>query len=147
MAVPGTSNHGMAIAIDHAIWSETTRKLSRPRAWLTWFVPVAVDCGWSWEAPSENWHIRYVAGDAVPEMVAEVERCKAAPVLRRGSTGQAVKIWQTIIGAKVDGQFGPKTEAALIVWQQAQARWYGGTGLPADGIVDADDWWAAAVTP
>jgi peptidoglycan hydrolase-like protein with peptidoglycan-binding domain len=148
MAVPGTSNHGMGIAIDHAIYSETTRKLSRPRAWLTWFVPVASSCGWSWEAPSENWHIRHVTGDDVTETVTEVERCRTAPVLTKGSSGSAVKLWQAIVSATVDGQFGPRTEAAVKAWQAGQTKWYGGTGLPVTGIVDGDDWWAArAVKP
>jgi putative chitinase len=55
----------------------------------------------------------------------------AAPtsaVLRRGSTGDAVKQMQQKLGITADGNFGPRTEAAVRAWQAAN-------GLTADGIV------------
>jgi putative chitinase len=55
----------------------------------------------------------------------------AAPtssVLRRGSTGDAVKQMQQKLGITADGNFGPGTEAAVRAWQAAN-------GLTADGIV------------
>jgi hypothetical protein len=48
--------------------------------------------------------------------------------LRRGSTGEDVKIVQRIVGASADGRFGPATEQAVKAWQRAH-------GLAADGIV------------
>jgi putative chitinase len=49
-------------------------------------------------------------------------------VLRRGSTGDAVKQMQQRLGITADGNFGPGTEAAVRKWQAAN-------GLTADGIV------------
>lgn len=63
------------------------------------------------------------------------------PVLRRGSTGQAVKSLQMALnswgGARllVDGVFGPVTEAAVIRFQRAH-------GLVVDGVVGNQTWGA-----
>jgi hypothetical protein len=64
MAVPGSSNHNLGIAIDIA-------NASGKR--LEWLAKHAPRYGWSWEFTSgaEPWHIRYVAGDDVPELVKE----------------------------------------------------------------------------
>jgi len=55
------------------------------------------------------------------------------PTLRRGATGELVKLIQTKVGVSPDGNFGPKTEAALRVFQRAQ-------GLVPDGIVGPRTW-------
>jgi hypothetical protein len=48
--------------------------------------------------------------------------------LKVGSTGEAVKTVQTLVGATpVDGAFGPMTKAKVMVWQAAN-------GLTADGV-------------
>ena len=47
---------------------------------------------------------------------------------QKGSKGQKVKEIQEVVGVYVDGDFGPKTEAAVIKWQYDN-------GLEADGIV------------
>jgi LAS superfamily LD-carboxypeptidase LdcB len=62
MAVPGTSQHNFAIAIDIA-------NASGKR--LEWLLKHAQSFGFSWEVQSEPWHLRYVAGDNVPERVKE----------------------------------------------------------------------------
>jgi hypothetical protein len=49
--------------------------------------------------------------------------------LQRGSKGKEVELLQQFLGIKVDGDFGPITEAAVKAWQTAN-------GLPASGIVD-----------
>lgn len=59
-AVPGTSNHGLGLAIDIAHMDDTK---------LAWLLRNAPAHGFSWEDQSENWHIRYVAGDKVPAAV------------------------------------------------------------------------------
>lgn len=48
--------------------------------------------------------------------------------LRLGSKGEEVKALQNFLGITADGDFGPKTEAAVKEWQAAN-------GLTADGIV------------
>jgi LAS superfamily LD-carboxypeptidase LdcB len=60
MAVPGTSNHNLGIAIDIA---------NASGARLAWLLKNAQRFGFSWEVQSEPWHLRYVAGDATPEAV------------------------------------------------------------------------------
>jgi len=60
----------------------------------------------------------------------------ATPVIHQGSTGPAVKQWQSIIGVTADGQFGPATAAATKAWQAAH-------GLTADGVVGALTWGAS----
>jgi hypothetical protein len=62
-AVPGTSNHGRALAIDFV----------RGPAWLDWMLDEADRFGWSWEIQDEEWHLRYVAGDAIPAAVLAYE--------------------------------------------------------------------------
>lgn len=59
--------------------------------------------------------------------------------IRRGSLGADVKAWQTIIGVKADGSFGPATHEATKAWQEAH-------GLVGDGIVGAKSWAAAGET-
>lgn len=49
-------------------------------------------------------------------------------MLKRGSSGEAVKALQSILGLDADGIFGPGTEVAVKEHQK-------GGGLDADGIV------------
>lgn len=53
--------------------------------------------------------------------------------IKKGSKGNAVKVWQIIIGAAADGIFGSGTECMTKTWQ-------GNHGLTADGIVGAKSW-------
>ena len=69
MAVPGTSNHNLGIAID-------IKDASGAR--LEWLAKHAQSFGFSWEVlPSEPWHLRYVAGDDVPQQVKDWVASKA----------------------------------------------------------------------
>lgn len=49
-------------------------------------------------------------------------------LLKKGDTGEKVKVLQTALGVKADGVFGPKTEEAVKVFQKSK-------GLCADGLV------------
>jgi len=51
--------------------------------------------------------------------------------LKRGSKGEAVKLWQARIRVEVDGDFGPRTEIATKTWQKTNS-------LKPDGIVGPD---------
>ena len=53
--------------------------------------------------------------------------------IKKGSKGNAVKVWQIIIGATADGIFGSGTESATKTWQSKH-------GLAADGIVGKMSW-------
>jgi peptidoglycan hydrolase-like protein with peptidoglycan-binding domain len=55
------------------------------------------------------------------------------PVLRRGSTGDAVATLQRAVGVTADGDFGPQTEAAVKAFQAAH-------GLAPDGVVGPQTW-------
>lgn len=55
------------------------------------------------------------------------------PEIKKGSKGKAVKIWQIIVGAKVDGNFGDKTVSATKSFQKKKS-------LTQDGIVGAKTW-------
>lgn len=56
--------------------------------------------------------------------------------LKRGSKGDDVKAVQAVVDAYVDGDFGPKTDRAVKVWQAAHSAEVG----PADGIVGPRTW-------
>lgn len=53
--------------------------------------------------------------------------------IKKGSKGNAVKVWQIIIGVTVDGIFGSGTEAATKTWQKKH-------GLTVDGIAGPKSW-------
>lgn len=126
-ATPGTSNHGWGLAIDVASVGADGR--------LPWLVVHAGRFGFTWEvADSSNpnfeaWHIRYVRGDA--DSIAPAR----ARTLRLGDSGDDVAALQRALTAKgitshgrADGQFGPRTDAAVREWQRA-------AGLVVDGLV------------
>lgn len=53
--------------------------------------------------------------------------------IKKGNKGKAVKIWQVIIGAEVDGSFGPETDKLTKKLQKKY-------NLPQNGIVDKATW-------
>lgn len=55
------------------------------------------------------------------------------PVIRKGSTGAAVKTWQMYLNLTADGIFGPQTENATKAFQTKN-------GLVADGVVGKNTW-------
>jgi peptidoglycan hydrolase-like protein with peptidoglycan-binding domain len=57
----------------------------------------------------------------------------AFKAIKVGSKGANVKAVQAAVGAGADGVFGPKTEAAVKVWQKK-------VGLPITGIIDSVAW-------
>lgn len=133
IACPGHSNHGwFGAAIDH-----TTDK-GRPVSWLKWAAEWFPKFGYSWETPTEDWHVRFCLGDVVPQIVERIEECQARPVLMIGSTGNDVRLVQAIVGTVVDGDFGPKTQTAVMRWKAGlQKQW---PGLGTDGAWDAKCW-------
>lgn len=78
VATPATSNHGWGLAIDAAlklkrgeIVSITTKPKAARRSGLDFLLEWAEPCGFSWELQSEPWHIRWVCGDNLPQVVIE----------------------------------------------------------------------------
>ena len=66
------------------------------------------------------------------EAAGEEEEYKMR-VIKKGSRGKAVKVWQIIVGADADGIFGAKTEEATKDFQRRK-------GLEQDGIVGKNTW-------
>lgn len=69
---------------------------------------------------------------ATTTTVKETEDYKMNTI-KKGSKGNAVKVWQIIIGTTVDGNFGSGTESMTKTWQKNH-------GLTADGIVGKNSW-------
>jgi hypothetical protein len=69
-ARPGTSNHGWGLAVDAG--EERDGDISSEpfdAETLTWLKIHAHSYGFSWELQSEPWHLRYWAGDDIPQAV------------------------------------------------------------------------------
>ena len=60
------------------------------------------------------------------------------PTIKFNSSGEAVSLWQKIVGVPVDGKFGTTTETATKKYQTAH-------GLKGDGVVGPLTW--ASTTP
>lgn len=61
------------------------------------------------------------------------------PIIKYGSIGRAVKVWQTIVGVEADGDFGTNTKAATLQFQKAH-------GLEQDAEVGSNTWGAGLKT-
>jgi len=96
-------------------------------------------------------HRVFLAEDGVVDSITWQALYSGAPVnmpiLKIGSSGNAVKLVQNVLklnnncsGGVVDGSFGSITEAAVKKFQTAQ-------GLPADGIVGSKTWHALSKLP
>jgi LAS superfamily LD-carboxypeptidase LdcB len=76
VATPGQSNHGWGLAVDVGLWDASARTVLPVdgNAWFWgWLLGNAASFGLSWEVLSEPWHLRYVAGDAIPQRVLDIE--------------------------------------------------------------------------
>jgi len=65
--------------------------------------------------------------------VAPTASAATTIVARTGSRGSTVVIIQRVVGVTADGDYGPRTSAAVKVWQRAHR-------LPATGVVDSVTW-------
>jgi nucleoid-associated protein YgaU len=73
-AVPGTSNHGLGLAVDLALRSHTGQLVGVSHFFVAWLIANAGRFGYSAELQSEPWHWRYVAGDKIPQAVVDFEQ-------------------------------------------------------------------------
>lgn len=84
-AVPGTSNHGLGLAVDLALDSDISDGLGPDDAIavsqkvVDWLIANAHRYGFSAELQSERWHWRYVTGDTVPQAVLNFENSPTNP--------------------------------------------------------------------
>jgi LAS superfamily LD-carboxypeptidase LdcB len=73
VATPGTSNHGLGLAVDACVLVRKNNKdvrlpishkpIRAKRNGLDFLRANAISLGWGWELDDEPWHIRYFAGD------------------------------------------------------------------------------------
>lgn len=135
-AVPGTSNHGWGLANDFGEERDGdagTEPLDD--ATLNWLINNEERFGFSHELQSEPWHIRYFAGDKVPQAVLDYEQqlnktdlsgritvtiSMELPTLKPGDNHpQVVKLQQRLrrdCGQSISdakGIFGPSTKQAV----------------------------------
>lgn len=142
------SNHGWGLAID--LGYDVNGKLtSMGGACFDWMCANAPKYGFYLQGDNpaskefEAWHWQYCLGDAAPN--GAVQAAPAAPAgggmhfdypgtpVALGSKGPSAALVQAVIGAKADGDFGPKSVASLKAWQKAH-------GLTADGSVGPVTW-------
>jgi hypothetical protein len=74
-AVPGTSNHGLGLAVDigeELDGDAATESITQ--ATVDWLAVNAGHYGWSAELQSEPWHWRYYSGDTLPPAVLAAEQ-------------------------------------------------------------------------
>ena len=122
-AYPGTSNHGLGLAVDFATQEMRTivDKIGAKYGWAK---------KWS-DAPSEWWHIKYRHGE-----YPAVNAYKPLRVLKNGSKGVAVFTLQRRLRylgytkATPTGVFGPKTASTVRAFQRRHH-------LTPDGIAGA----------
>ena len=72
-------------------------------------------------------------GEDKPDTRTKVKVTTTLPEIKRGDEGDAVSVWQIIVGAKADGDFGAVTQAKTIAFQQRH-------NLKGDGIVGTKSW-------
>lgn len=148
-AVPGTSNHGLGLAVDFAEERDGDPQVeSVSPAFVAWLCENADDYGFSAEAQSEPWHWRFVAGDATPRALEGLnapagtqtaQPASARPTVARGASGEAVLLLQRLLEAAgfsprgADGKFGKYTEGAVRRFQAAK-------GLTVDGVAGPLTW-------
>ena len=68
-----------------------------------------------------------------PEPIELTRTISGMPILRKGSKGKAVQIWQIIVGTNPDGIFGDITEAATLAFQSKYE-------IQIDGVVGSESW-------
>ena len=74
-----------------------------------------------------------IPDDPDPDPSERVEITTSLPEIQRGDEGDAVALWQIVVGTNPDGDFGPATQAATLKFQTEH-------DLIGDGIVGARSW-------
>lgn len=134
--------HGRGWRCDRAAWKVYDKRTIGSPGGDWWHVEIAPD-----HADNPQYYIdafaKITGGKPAPVQPAAYKTAPAATgtllfaypgtAQRKGSKGDAVSLIQAVIGAKPDGDFGPKTEAAVKAWQSKN-------GLKADGIVGPVTW-------
>ena len=86
--------------------------------------------------------LRYTGVGVVKTATSSAKRYAVTttlPMIESGDIGKVVEVWQKIVGTTEDGEFGPKTKAATIAFQQKYK-------LEVDGIAGPESWGAGLKT-
>ena len=137
-AQPGTSNHGLGLALD--VPPDTQMLIAK----------YGKDFGWnkSWsDAPSEPWHFKWAVGNY--GAVEKWANPMVGEVVKQGDKGPAVVMLKKLLKHHgfwpnhynvADGGFGYLTSRQVKKFQQAKK-------LKADGVVGPGTWKALQATP
>lgn len=112
-AVPGTSNHGWGLAVDTGSERDgdpSAESISTPA--INWLKANADSFGFSWEVQSEPWHLRYYAGDNIPQRVLAYEKgTQAEPP----TPPARIKHMEPVVSLKVTlPALGPGDQGGLV---------------------------------
>jgi len=123
-AVPGTSNHGWALALDLAIDADGDEAFEWPvksldKKAVDWLLKNADKYGFAWELQSEPWHLVYVAGDNLPQTVKDFDNGSfpPGPSVDKVEEGlSAAKRTKLKLGS--GGSKATKEERDAVIWLQ-----------------------------
>jgi hypothetical protein len=76
-AIPGTSPHGLALAVDLALDDDDDAIADPITEAVVRFLMadnLALNCGFAWSTPSEPWHVQWYVGDDIPQFVLDWEK-------------------------------------------------------------------------
>lgn len=95
--------------------------------------------GYNTRTWTKHGKLPWVDYQAKPQPAPEPSRPEDVPMrtIKEGSIGQAVKIWQVIVGGTDDGLFGPKTKQRTINFQKKA---FPNNSKEWDGIVGPKTW-------
>jgi peptidoglycan hydrolase-like protein with peptidoglycan-binding domain len=77
--------------------------------------------------------LRYTGGGQDKTIIRRYKVETELPMLQKGDTGQAVRVWQIIVGVDPDGEFGYVTKGATLAFQTEHA-------IEIDGVVGPESW-------
>jgi hypothetical protein len=129
-ATPGTSNHGIGLALD--VPNDTQAAIHKWGAAFGW------SKAWS-DGASEPWHFKYAAEHATKSVIDRWSSAQPGDTLKYGDKGPGVRTLKVLLRKKhyfphpVSNRFGRVTRWWLKRFQKANR-------LPADGVAGPKTW-------
>lgn len=110
---------------DYKLHYIDTNKLTAYRQWFARYINQPQTGCYIWQYSSKG-QVEGIGGDVDVNIFIGVDptskqpndgNIKPMPLIKKGSQGKAVMLWQIIIDAKVDGDFGDETDEKTRRWQ------------------------------